>query len=344
MANGAPRMTTPLTELVIQRIREQGPMNVAQLMEIALADPEHGYYMQRDPLGARGDFITAPEISQVFGEIIGAWLAAQWKKLGSPTAALVELGPGRGTLMADMLRATKHIKGFHESVSIHLVETSPTLKQKQWATLAGKHPRVEWHESVDTLPAEPLLLVANEFFDALPIRQFVGQEERMVALDADGALHFTPAGEVTAESCESAITIMKQLAQHLIAHPGVALIIDYGYAGGSSADTLQAMKEHGYHPVLEALGEADITAHVDLDALKNTAQAGGLTAHGPTPQGAFLMRLGAGVRTTNLCAKANADQQQHLMSGLRRLADPAEMGELFKVLCIAPAGLTPEGF
>ena len=355
-----------LESLIKQRIRKHGPISIADYMAIALSHPEHGYYMRRDPLGASGDFITAPEISQVFGEIIGAWVVAQWKKLGSPKCALTELGPGRGTLMNDMLRATKNVPGFHDAISIHLVETSPALKQKQWQTLANKHARIEWHNDISTLPQEPLLLVANEFFDALPIKQFLsipsplrgegkgeGQAERMVTLDERGELCFTPTlpspsngeGYKLIETCEPAITITKQLAAHIQKHNGIALFIDYGYTEGSNGDTLQAIQNHAFHDVLKTPGEADLTAHVDFLTLANAARMEGLAAYGAVPQGGWLMRLGAGQRTTNLCANAGPEQQQALMSGLKRLADPAEMGELFKVLALAPAHLPkPEGF
>ncbi len=321
-----------LEELIKQRIREHGAISVAEYMELALAHPEYGYYMQRDPLGAGGDFTTAPEISQVFGEIIGVWLAHQWQVIDAPQeAALVELGAGRGTLMADILRATKNVKGFHDAVSVHLVEISPALKQKQWKTLAGKHPRIEWHESIDTLPELPLLLIANEFFDTLPIRQFIGDDERMVELDDNGDLCFSAAGKIR-ETCEPAISITKEIAQHIAQHGGGALIIDYGYMNGEQGDTLQAMKNHAYHPVLADAGNADITAHVDFLALARAAQEAGAIAHDIVPQGAFLMRLGAGERTTKLCEISNHAQQKSLIAGLKRLASPEEMGELFKVL------------
>lgn len=333
-----------LESLIKQRIRKHGPISIADYMAIALLHPEHGYYMRRDPLGTAGDFVTAPEISQVFGEIIGAWLAAQWKKLGSPKCALTELGPGRGTLMNDILRATKNVPGFHDAISIHLVETSPALKQKQWQTLANKHPKIEWHNDIGALPQEPLLLVANEFFDALPIKQFVDGKERMIDV-VDDKLSFTVPTTNIRETCEPATTITKQLAAHIQQLGGIALIIDYGYTEGSNGDTLQAIKNHAFHDVLKTPGEADLTAHVDFLTLANAGRMEGLAAYGPAPQGAWLMRLGAGQRTTNLCANAAHEQQQALMSGLKRLADPAEMGELFKVLALAPAHLPkPEGF
>ncbi|MEQ1789266.1 MAG: SAM-dependent methyltransferase [Rickettsiales bacterium] len=335
-----------LEELIKTRIKKYGAITIAEYMEIALSHPQHGYYMKRDPLGVAGDFITAPEISQVFGEIIGAWLAHNWQLLGAPEdIALVELGAGRGTLMADILRSTKNVKGFHNALSVHLVEISPILKQKQWKTLANKHPRIEWHNSVDSLPQLPLLLVANEFFDALPIHQFVDGAERMVWLDINDKLCFSADdGEVT-ETCEPAIAIIKKIAEHIVTHSGAALIIDYGYVEGSKGDTLQAMKNHAYCPVLENAGDADITAHVDFLSLAKAARGAGANVFEAIPQGAFLMRLGAGARTTALCEISSPEQQQTLISGLKRLADPQEMGELFKVMAITSKQISrAEGF
>ena len=330
-------MTGELEKIIRNQIHKTGAISVAEYMELALSHPEYGYYMRRDPLGVNGDFITAPEISQVFGEIIGAWLAHNWQLLGAPSeVALVELGAGRGTLMADILRATKNVTGklggFHNAISVHLVEISPILKQKQWQTLAGKHPRIEWHESIDTLPQLPILLVANEFFDALPIRQFAGNEERMIAVDGEN-LCFSN-GIVTKETCEPALATIRQISEAIAENGGVALIIDYGYLHGSSGDTLQAMKNHKYHDIFQNVGDADLTAHVDFAALAQAAQIVGINVHEAIPQGAFLMRLGAGERTTNLCAASAPEQQKSMISGLKRLADPQEMGELFKVMAI----------
>ncbi len=334
-----------LAEIIKGRIRENGAITVADYMELALTHPQYGYYMKRDPFGVAGDFITAPETSQVFGEIIGVWLAHCWQQLGAPREiALVELGAGRGTLMADILRATKNIKGFHESLSVHLVEISQVLKQKQWKTLAGKHERIEWHENLDSLPQLPLFLVANEFFDALPIRQFINAQERMVDI-IDGEFRFSPAETDTiTETCEPATAIIKNISAHIADYGGAALIIDYGYTQASRGDTLQAMKNHEYHDVLKDAGDADITAHVDFAALAQAAENNGVNVSKIVEQGAFLMRLGAGVRTTALCETSTPQQQKLLVSGLKRLADPAEMGELFKVMAITSKSIQPEGF
>ncbi len=340
-----------LEDIIKDRIRENGALTVAKFMELALSHHEYGYYMKRDPFGTAGDFITAPEISQVFGEIVGAWLAHCWQEIGSPEeVALVELGAGRGTLMADILRATKNVKGFHEAISVHVVEISPVLKQKQWKALAGKHERIEWHEDISMLPELPLLLVANEFFDALPIRQFVNingtTKERMVELSGDD-LVFSPSGEqdTITESCEPALEIMRSISQHIANCGGAALIIDYGYLEGSRGDTLQAMKNHEYHDILKNIGNCDITAHVDFQELGKAVLSENVLLHKAVPQGAFLMRLGAGVRTTALCEAASGEQQQKLLSGLKRLADPSEMGELFKVMAVTSKQIkNPDGF
>ncbi len=351
-----------LDTLIKKRIEKSGPMSVADYMALVLSHPEHGYYMRKDPLGAAGDFTTSPEISQIFGELIGLWLAEQWRAMGKPKAALVELGPGRGTLMADILRATRMISRFHESVSVHLVETSGVLKQAQWNALAGKHPDLNWHTDIDELPEKPFLLVANEFFDALPISQFVCEngewKERMVGIE-DGKLCFVyeaakpPAAlaSVSAkagtiyEYSEAAENIIHSIAGHVVAHGGSALVVDYGYAGGTRGDTLQALKAHSYHEVLITPGEADLTAHVDFDRLKAIAQKAGAAVYGPRPQGAFLGSLGAIARAVRLCENTPDNQQAEIMAGLTRLVSPEAMGELFKVLAITtPDRPAPEGF
>lgn len=374
-----------LESLIKEQIRAGGAITIADYMTLALSHPEYGYYMKRDPLGKEGDFTTSPEISQIFGEIIGGWLAHQWQSLGSPEeVALVELGAGRGTLMADILRATKNVTGFHTAISVHIVEISPTLRQKQWKTLAGKHERIEWHDNMDSIPQLPLLLVANEFFDALPIRQFIrkkdGWHELMVGL-MDGELAFATSEssailpisimpsdsmledlggiltnkekdewrninkEQVIETCEPAIMVVRQISEHIAKNDGAALIIDYGYTEGSKGNTLQAVRYHAYHPVLNNVGDADLTAHVDFLALIQAAQSESVNVHGVVPQGAFLMRLGAGERTTTLCKISNHEQQQSLISGLNRIASPTEMGELFKVMAITSKKITKaEGF
>jgi NADH dehydrogenase [ubiquinone] 1 alpha subcomplex assembly factor 7 len=332
-----------LETLIKDRIRNSGPMTVAEYMALALTHPDYGYYMRADPLGVSGDFITAPEISQVFGELIGAWLATQWIIMGKPQTVLAELGPGRGTLMNDCLRATKNIAGFHNATSIHMVETSPVLAAKQQQTLAGKHPDIHWHERFETIPPKPLLLVANEFFDALPVRQFVNGQERMVEIK-DDTLRFSATGEII-ETCETALEIMSSIASHIAAHDGAALIVDYGYVGGSRGDTLQAVRKHEYCDVLFEPGSADLTAHVDFKSLKEAAEKAGASAYGPIPQGAFLAALGAAMRVAHLSQSATTEQKSAMISGLKRLVSPDQMGDLFKVLCVThPDHPKPEGF
>lgn len=356
--------TLTLLDLIKDQIRALGPMTLADYMALALSHPTLGYYMRKDPLGTQGDFTTAPEISQIFGELIGLWLAQQWRTMGSPPAALVELGPGRGTLMADMLRATQSISGFHDAVSVHLVETSPALRQKQWHALAGKHPSIEWHPAFSDMPEGPMLLVANEFFDALPIRQFTRSgstwQERFVALDEHDHLQFVwrPANPPPSvrlhlaardKICEYSPAVEhtgRQIASHIDMYGGAALLIDYGYAGGARyGDTLQAVRSHRYHDVLAEPGTADITAHVNFDLLRQTASLANLAVHGPVQQGLFLSKLGAHLRAARLCQSAGGDQKRTIIAGLDRLISLDQMGDLFKVMAITPAGHpTPDGF
>ena len=350
-----------LEKHIKESIFENGPMSIADYMVLALTQPEYGYYMRKDPFGVQGDFTTAPEISQIFGELVGAWLVTQWVMMGKPNAALAEIGPGRGTLMADILRATSKVKGFHDAISVHLMELSPTLRQKQWTTLAGKHPDITWHMGFAEIPAKPLLLVANEFFDALPIRQYMheadGWKERKIGLDKQGALEFVlepaappeglehePISENIYEYSDAARAMAFVMANRISIHGGSALIIDYGYAHGNG-DTLQAVRNHRHHEVLEEPGTADLTAHVDFETITHAAAIGGCTVYGPVGQGFFLNRLGALERCAVLCEKATEKQKEALTSGITRLTAAEQMGTLFKVLCIThPTLPKPEGF
>lgn len=348
-----------LHQLVLDRIAASGPIGVDDYMALALAHPEHGYYRRQDPLGAAGDFTTAPEISQMFGELIGLWCVTVWHMMGAPAdVRLVELGPGRGTLMADLLRATSGDKGFHPAV--HLVETSPALRARQRQTLAGRD--VTWHDSVDEVPDGPVLLVANEFFDALPIRQLQKQDgrwhERRIAAGPDGGLRFVP-GPVSddpqlaaavaaapdgaiAETCPAGRAIAAHIGARLAGQGGAALIVDYGPALPAAGDSLQAVKAHAYHPVLADPGDADLTAHVDFLAL--AAAAAPAAAHGPVPQGEWLQRLGIGVRAAQL-VRANPARMPDLQAAYHRLIHPDEMGTLFKALALAhPALAVLPGF
>lgn len=347
-----------LTGILTARIREAGPMTVADYMAECLLHPAYGYYTTRDPLGVKGDFITAPEISQMFGELLGLSLAQAWLDQGQPAPfTLAEPGPGRGTLMADLLRATKPVPGFHAAAEIHLVEASPALRAEQEKTLAGHE--VNWHGSIETLPDQPLFLVANEFFDALPVRQFIragaGWQERLVGLE-DGRLAFgrgtaapqpalahrlddTRDGDLV-ELCSAAGPVTQQIASRIAAHGGAALIVDYG-DWRSLGDTLQALRGHARAEVLETPGSADLTAHVDFEALALAAKSAGCGFARLCPQGVFLERLGITARARALAAKLDGGPLDQLIAAHRRLTHPEEMGNLFKVLGLYPAGAVP---
>lgn len=344
-----------LGEQLRQRIRAQGAVSVAEFMDCALADPQLGYYRRKDPLGKAGDFITAPEISQMFGELLGLWGAVVWQSMGQPAQlVLAELGPGRGTLMADFLRAAQMVPGFRQALSVHLVETSPALREKQRQTLATLP--VCWHDRIEDLPAGPLLVVANEFFDALPIRQFVkradGWHERLVGLAenqfvfTDGApavIDAPPAAEGDIfEVGEPAQAIAARLGQRLVDGGGAALVIDYGHAASGIGDTLQAVRDHRMVPVFDEPGESDLTAHVDFETLARAAQPA--RASETLTQGAFLRSLGIEVRAERLMASQPA-KADVIASSCRRLIEPSGMGTLFKVRAFTHPGLPiPPGF
>jgi NADH dehydrogenase [ubiquinone] 1 alpha subcomplex assembly factor 7 len=360
-------MTPPdLTDRLIRHIRAHGPMTIAAYLAMALHDPDAGYYARRNPLGAAGDFVTAPEISQIFGELIGLWCADLWQLLGSSDPViLAELGPGRGTLMADFLRATRRVAGFREALRLHLVEASPLLRETQRHSLKDIEP--VWISNFDEVPDGALLLVANEFLDALPIRQLVrGRSywaERLVAANPSGGLTFTagpesrglsllvpPAlrgaapGEI-AEICPAAATLAAALAERLTRQLGAALFIDYGYSEASPGNTLTAISAHRGTDVLDRPGEADLSAHVDFAAFAAAARAAGAAVHGPVTQRTFLTALGAEARLAALLRRANPAQRTALETGLRRLLDPQEMGTLFNVLAVTSPGLpAPAGF
>jgi NADH dehydrogenase [ubiquinone] 1 alpha subcomplex assembly factor 7 len=349
---------TPLGRLIRARIAAKGPMRIDDFMGICLGHPEHGYYATRDPLGTEGDFVTAPEVSQMFGELIGLWLAACWDAAGRPARViLAELGPGRGTLMADALRAARAMPGFADAAELWLVETSPVLRAAQAERLAPHAPRMA--ERVEELPAGPLFLVANEFFDALPIRQFrrtgPGWQERLIGIE-EARLAFTfgpvrmlpgldrrfpllPDGSV-AEVSEAGERIAALLGAQIAREGGAALVIDYGAREGSG-DTLQAVRGHAPADPLEAPGEADLTAHVGFRALGRAAAPA--RSFGPVGQGAFFGRLGIGARAERLAAGKSAEAQARIAGELRRLTDPREMGEVFKVMALAAVG-APPGF
>jgi NADH dehydrogenase [ubiquinone] 1 alpha subcomplex assembly factor 7 len=346
-----------------RRIAVHGPLTVADYMADCLGHPEHGYYATGDPFGAGGDFTTAPEISQMFGELIGLWCAETWTAIGAPEPVLLaELGPGRGTLMADALRAARVVPAFAAALEVHLVETSPLLRRRQRETLG--HRPATWHDDVTTIPPAPSLVVANEFFDALPVRQFErtadGWCERLVDADADG-LRFVlappaPAPLVPAALAEAApgavvevspaaIAIADALARRLVGAGGGALIIDYGHGASAVGETLQAVRRHAYAAVLEAPGEADLTAHVDFAAVARAAAEAGAVVHGPVPQAAFLAGLGIEARAAALAAGATPAQVADIEAALKRLTDVDAMGTLFKAMALtAPGTPSPPGF
>ena len=347
-----------------QRIRREGPISVATYMALCLTHPTLGYYRRARPIGAAGDFVTAPEVSQMFGELIGLWCAALWQAMGGPARVnLVELGPGRGTLMADALRAARAVPAFRAALDLHLVEASESLRAEQRGLLADARPT--WHARFETVPPGPLLVVANEFFDALPIRQFErvggGWQERVVALAPDSdALRFAAAGTSCAETAgpgpghAPAGAIVERaparealagaLAARVAAEGGAALIVDYGHERPAIGDTLQAMKRHRRHGVLDDPGTADLTAHVDFCSLASAARQEGARTFGPVAQGRFLQALGIDERAAALGQGSDAAQAR-IDAALRRLTGAHAMGALFKALAIAhPALGAPPGF
>lgn len=358
-----------LAKHIARLIKETGPMPVSHYMALALGHPKHGYYMTRDPLGAAGDFTTSPEISQMFGELVGLWIAETWIAQGSPSPfILAELGPGRGTLMADALRALRSVPGLLPALDLHFVETSPVLAAIQKQNV----PNATWHDRFDTLPQGPIYIIANEFFDALPIRQFVRMEqgwcERYVMLSEDSnddepafepaimpvpqasddmlapAQRDAPVGSL-AEVSPASVAFTDDIARRIAQHGGAALIIDYGHVKSAVGDTLQALRAHQFVDAFEHPGEADLTAHVDFKALALAAKAAGIQANGPIEQGTFLRALGISERAETLKVKATPDQARDIDVAERRLTSREEMGSLFKVLALTPIGAPrPAGF
>ena len=345
---------------LVRLIAEEGPLPVSRFMALCLGHPRHGYYMTRDPFGAAGDFTTAPEISQMFGEMIGLWVAHLWQEMGAPTRfALIEIGPGRGTLMADMLRATRIVPGFQEAAAVHLVETSPVLREIQAATLTGKAEPI-WHERIETALDGPAIIVANELLDALPLDQFVmtdqGWRERLVGLDAEGRLALglaatasDAAGPATAppgailEQPLAALSLVSSVASHVARAGGGALFIDYGSLQSGFGDTLQAMRRHAFVDPLEEPGEADLTVHVDFARMAQAARRAGAATHGPVRQAEFLLALGLTERAQALSAKARPEQAASIGAAFDRLTERGAtgMGDLFKVLAFSHPDLPP---
>ena len=353
---------TPLEAELRRLIAIDGPMPLTQYMARCLTDPVHGYYVTRDPFGAAGDFTTAPEISQMFGELVGLWTASVWLQLGAPDRVhVVELGPGRGTLMADALRAARVVPGFSAAARIDLIETSPLLRQRQKAALETFADRIAWHQHFAEISGAPLIVIANEFFDALPVHQIVrapdGWHERMVGLDGDGrlmlALHPEPLIGFEATLPPSlrgaplgatrewrSDELIVEIAQRVVQARGAALIVDYGEIESGLGDTLQAVGRHRHAGVLETPGEVDLTAHVDFAALGRAAARAGARVCGPLTQGSFLMRLGINARAANLKAASPA-RAAEIDAALARLTAAGAMGDLFKVIALADRQLGP---
>lgn len=336
-----------LHKILAERIRQQGPITVAAYMEAVL----DAYYKSENPFGAAGDFVTAPEISQMFGEMVAAWLVDCWMQMGRPEdVRLVELGPGRGTLAADIMRTIAAWPDFKSAVTLHLVETSPRLREIQAETLK-QYPAV-WHDRFSSVPEGVCLVVANEFFDALPVHQFENvngqRQERCVGYDAvRDAFYFTGSGiaENIFETSPASLNILAEISQRIATQGGAALIVDYGHDMPGSGDTVQAVSRHQYADPLESPGLRDITAHVDFSALKAAA---GQTVNvaGPVTQGVFLIAMGIEARAQKLCEHATDARQQQVMADLCRLVAPQEMGRLFKVMALTPKSpiIEPAGF
>lgn len=353
---------TRLGDELRRLIAERGPLPVADWMALCLGHPRHGYYATRDPFGAGGDFITAPEISQMFGELIGLWAAAVWQRMGAPAPVrLIELGPGRGTMMADALRAARVLPAFRAAATVHLIETSAVLERRQRETLAAAGVPVTWHRDLAEVPAGPAVVLANEFFDALPVHQAVKQADgwhpRTVALGPDDSFVFAtgptdpgladrvpglwrsaPSGAVF-EWRDAAVATAVAAR---VAEGGAALVVDYGHVDQDLGETLQAVRMHRFADPLSTPGDADLTAHVDFAALGSAAAAAGARVHGPVTQGAFLRRLGIVTRADALKA-ASPTKAAEVDAALARLLDPKTtgMGTLFKVMAFADPALGP---
>lgn len=348
-----------LSQTIISEINKAGPVRFDRFWYMALAHPEHGYYMTRDPFGRGGDFTTAPEISQLFGEIIGVWAVDMWEKLEQPQKLhILECGAGRGTLMADLMRITRHIPQFNLAVDVHLLEISPVLKLSQEKALGEYAPT--WHKSLETVPLDaPLLVIGNEFLDALPVRQFEmtgeGWRERYVvhqdgefvlSLDVDDVPkdvvkqldEFKMGAKIgdVLELAQARENFVGQICRMLKVNSGAALFIDYGHIKTALGDTVQAVKDHKFINILEDVGNVDITSHVDFEPLCNIVIDQGMQVFGPVEQGAFLYGLGIEQRVQALLSQADERQALDIKSGLSRLTAPDQMGKLFKVMGITP--------
>jgi SAM-dependent MidA family methyltransferase len=360
---------TPLEIDIRRRIAAAGPMPVNEYMALCLSDPQHGYYVTRDPLGAKGDFTTAPEVSQMFGELTGLWMVSTWQQMGAPeNVRIVELGPGRGTMMSDAMRAAKIVPAFINAAVLHLVEISRPLQAMQEQALSALEIPTFWHQKLADVPAGSMIVVANEFFDALPINQAVKMEDgwhrRGVGIAEDGSFSYQaeaepmPHFEATLPAAVKGAadgeifewrsdTETMQLGRRIAREPGAALVIDYGHAESATGETLQAVREHLFADPLSTPGEADMTAHVDFQALGRAFEAMGANAFGPIEQALFLDRLGIGTRAQTLKANASRAKAHEIDSAMARLTGSGRtgMGTLFKAMAIAHRQLgTPAGF
>jgi NADH dehydrogenase [ubiquinone] 1 alpha subcomplex assembly factor 7 len=359
-------VTERLADKIAKRIRAEGPLTVAAYMAMALHDQVSGYYARRDPIGAAGDFTTAPEISQIFGELIGLWSGELWQRMERPDPLiLTELGPGRGVLMSDFLRAAAGVPGFRRALRLYLVEASPTLRAEQERRLSGANP--VWVPHPEDLPDGPMLLIANEFLDALPVRQFVrGRRhwsERLIALGPGDELVFLDGRENPAASllvpaslrdsapgsvveiCPAALALAGLLGARFARQPGAALFIDYGHCPSAPGVSLRALSRHRPVSPLAEPGLADLSTDVDFAAFAQAGHRAGAHICGPVTQARFLCALGAGLRLAILSEEATPGQRRALQSGVRRLLDPGQMGDLFKVIALISPGLPlPAGF
>jgi len=361
---------TGLSDKLRQRITADGPITVADYMEACLSDSEYGYYMLGDPFGLKGDFITAPEISQLFGELIGLWAVDYWTRMGQPAFHLVELGPGRGTLIADALRASALRPEFLQACNLHLVETSPALRARQKTTLAKAPCPPIWHSSFSDIPDEgPVLVIANEFLDALPVRQFIFRQkswrERFVALEGENDRLCFHTGEETVplpdaladfesgpyqeggilEYAPAGAELTQALARRIAATGGAALIIDYGHGETALGETLQAVRDHKPQGIFDHPGKTDLTAHVDFGLASRLVEREGARPSHLLAQGVFLEALGIRQRLETLERTATQEQKKNLSEGCLRLIGGQGMGTLFKVLAItALGGPAPAGF
>lgn len=334
-------------------------------MDMALYHPEYGYYMTRDPFGIDGDFTTSPEISQMFGELIGAWIIDTWIKMGSPERfQLIECGAGRGTMMADIWRVCKAVDSIAKAVQIRIIETSPLLKKIQKTALEDAP--VTWIDTLDELDNTPIIVLGNEFLDAMPVRQFFwtkeGWKERGVSLGIDDSSGIDSlcaedtATDIVPDDVRENKLVMNQAYEYspaqkrvigdiscaLKKNTGACLLIDYGYTSGQG-DTLQAVKGHEHTEILHNIGECDLTAHVNFSLIRKWAKQHNLTIHGPQTQGVFLLSLGIESRANILSAAAlkipdktkSQNAIDHINSAKERLIQPKKMGSLFKVMSLS---------